>query len=407
MLDNPPLLRRRREDRPNRFRRGVFLLPSLFTVANLFCGYACVVYSTRSDFDTAALFIGIAMVLDTLDGFFARLTHSSSAFGVELDSLADVVSFGLGPAILAFTWGLWPLERLGWAAGFLYVTAAAMRLARFNVQSSTTTASTDKRYFVGMPSPAAASVIASTVYLYPYGLQERQAALPALAMVLVPAFLMVSTIRFRSVKAIDVGWRRSYFALFLGAVALALVASHPRLALVVLSYTYTGDGPDHVGLYPPAASPGRACCRRRPHPRIERASVLTATTTCRAERAHGYTSKIRRSEDPKEVGLATFGFSSTGSKPRWPDCAARSGVDDDRETQAPQIQEAFVFSDRRLTPTAANGRRPAAPNTQIATSGFKTLPVDDRAEIAEDLTRRTQRPPKKRRVKRVPSIAGA
>ena len=239
MLDNSPRLRRRREDRPNRFRRGVFLLPSLFTVANLFCGYACVVYSTRSDFDTAALFIGIAMVLDTLDGFFARLTHSSSAFGVELDSLADVVSFGLGPAILAFTWGLWPLERLGWAAGFLYVTAAAMRLARFNVQSSTTTASTDKRYFVGMPSPAAASVIASTVYLYPYGLQERQAALPALAMVLVPAFLMVSTIRFRSVKAIDVGYRRTYTALFLGAIAIFLIASHPRIALVVLSYSYT------------------------------------------------------------------------------------------------------------------------------------------------------------------------
>ena len=241
MVDRGPLqLRRRREDRPNRFRRGVFLLPSLFTVANLFCGYACVVYSTRSDFDTAALFIGIAMVLDTLDGFFARLTNSSSAFGVELDSLADVVSFGLAPAILAFTWGLWPLERLGWAAGFLYVTAAAMRLARFNVQSSTTTGSTDKRYFVGMPSPAAAGVIASTVYLYPYGLQEPRAALPALAMVLVPGFLMVSTIRFRSVKAMDVGWTRSYFSLFLGAVAIALIASHPRLALVVLSYTYTG-----------------------------------------------------------------------------------------------------------------------------------------------------------------------
>jgi CDP-diacylglycerol---serine O-phosphatidyltransferase len=217
----------------------VFLLPSLFTVANLFCGYACVVYSTRSDFDTAAVFIGIAMVLDTLDGFFARLTNSSSAFGVELDSLADVVSFGLAPAILAFTWGLWPLERLGWAAGFLYVTAAAMRLARFNVQSSTTTASTDKRFFVGMPSPAAAGVIASTVYLYPYGLQEPEAALPALAMVLVPGFLMVSTIRFRSVKAIDLGWTRSVSRLFVGAVALALVALHPRYALVALSYTYT------------------------------------------------------------------------------------------------------------------------------------------------------------------------
>ena len=230
---NNPL--RRSSDRPARFKRGVYLLPSMFTVANLFCGYACVVYSTQADFDTAALFIGIAMVLDTLDGFVARLTRSSTAFGVQLDSLADVVSFGLAPAILAFTWGLWPLRRLGWAAGFIYVTAAAMRLARFNIQ---TAAATDKRYFVGLPSPAAAAVIASTVYLYPYGLQERQAALPALAMVLVPALLMVSTIRFRSIKAMDVGWRRSYVALFIVAVAFALIAAHPRVSLVVLSYTY-------------------------------------------------------------------------------------------------------------------------------------------------------------------------
>ena len=226
---------RRRTDQPLRFRRGVYLLPSLFTVANLFCGYACVVYATRADFETAALLIGIAMVLDTLDGFFARLTNSSSAFGVQLDSLADVVSFGLAPAILAFTWGLWPLQRLGWAIGFLYVTAAAMRLARFNIQ---TTAAGDKRYFAGMPSPAAAAVIVSTVYLFPAGLQEWRQALPALAMVLVPALLMVSTIRFRSVKAIDVGWRRSYLALFLAAVIIALIATQPRVALVVMAYTY-------------------------------------------------------------------------------------------------------------------------------------------------------------------------
>jgi CDP-diacylglycerol--serine O-phosphatidyltransferase len=226
---------RRRGDQPRRFRRGVFLLPSLFTVGNLFCGYACVVYATRADFDTAALFIGIAMVVDTLDGFFARLTNTATAFGVQLDSLADVVSFGLAPAILAFTWGLWPLKRLGWAAGFIYVAAAAMRLARFNIQ---TASATDKRYFVGLPSPAAAAVIAATVYLFPFGLQDQETALPALAMVLVPALLMVSTIRFRSVKAIDVGWRRSYFVLFLAAVTLALIASHPRIALVVLAYAY-------------------------------------------------------------------------------------------------------------------------------------------------------------------------
>ena len=228
-------LRRRREDRPHRFRRGVFLLPSLMTVGNLFCGYACVVYATRGDFDTAAVLIGIAMVLDTLDGFLARLTNSSSAFGVELDSLADVISFGLAPAILAFTWGLWPLGRVGWAAGFVYVTAAAMRLARFNIQTGSTT---DKRYFAGLPSPAAGGVIASTVYMYPWGLQDPRAAVLALPMVIVPGFLMVSTIRFRSIKAIDVGWRRSYVALFLGAVFIALVASHPRYALVAMAYTY-------------------------------------------------------------------------------------------------------------------------------------------------------------------------
>jgi CDP-diacylglycerol--serine O-phosphatidyltransferase len=234
VLDSLPL-RRRKDDRPHRFKRSVYLLPSMFTVGNLFCGYACIVYSTQGDFDIAALFIGFAMVLDTLDGFVARLTKSSTAFGVELDSLADVVSFGLAPAILAFSWGLWPLRRLGWAAGFIYVTAAAMRLARFNIQTAT---AIDKRYFVGMPSPAAAAVIASTVYLYPYGLQDRQMALPALAMVLVPAFLMVSTLRFRSVKAIDVGWHRSYIALFVLAIAMALIASHPRITLVVLSYSY-------------------------------------------------------------------------------------------------------------------------------------------------------------------------
>jgi len=234
VLGSPPP-HRRREDRPARFRRGVFLLPSLFTIGNLFCGYACVVYATRADFDTAALFIGIAMVVDTLDGFFARLTNSSTAFGVELDSLADVVSFGLAPAILAFTWGLWPLQRVGWAVGFLFVSAAALRLARFNIQTGNVT---DKRYFVGMPSPAAASVIASTVYLYPYGLHDRRRALLALAMVLVPALLMVSTLRFRSVKAIDVGWRRSYLVLFLAAVVLVLIAAHPRVALVTLSYAY-------------------------------------------------------------------------------------------------------------------------------------------------------------------------
>ena len=158
------VFRRRARPRPPRqLRRGVYLLPSMFTVGNMFCGYACVVYAMRGEYATAAPFLGLAVVLDMLDGPIARLTGASSPFGLEFDSLADVVSFGLAPAILVFSWGLEPLGRLGWAAGFIYVTAAAMRLARFNIQS----AGADKRFFVGMPTPAAAGVLVSTVFAYP------------------------------------------------------------------------------------------------------------------------------------------------------------------------------------------------------------------------------------------------
>ncbi len=228
-------LRRSRDQPRRRFRRGVYLLPSLLTLGNLFCGYACVVYAMRGEFETAAPFIGFAVVLDILDGRIARMTGTTSEFGVQFDSLADVISFGIAPAILSFAWGLQPLGRLGWAAGFLFVSAAAMRLARFNIQSA---AGGDKRYFVGMPSPAAAGVLAATVFAYPYGLYDYRAALPVLAMVLVPAILMVSTIRFRSFKTIDLQMRRQYTVLIFIAAAIMAIATHPRFVLVVLAYSY-------------------------------------------------------------------------------------------------------------------------------------------------------------------------
>jgi CDP-diacylglycerol--serine O-phosphatidyltransferase len=229
----PHPLRRRTIHQRRRFRRGVYLLPSVFTLGNMFCGYICIVYSIRGDFETAAPFIAFSVLLDILDGRIARLTGSTSAFGLEFDSLADVVSFGVAPAILTVSWGLTPLGRLGWAAGFIFVTAGAIRLARFNIQSST-----DKRYFVGMPIPAAASVPASTVYVYPAGLQDVGAALPALALMIVPAVLMVSTIRFRSFKSIDLQARRSYTVLLLLALVLVAVATHPRWTLLVVAYAY-------------------------------------------------------------------------------------------------------------------------------------------------------------------------
>jgi CDP-diacylglycerol--serine O-phosphatidyltransferase len=228
-------LRRAGDRRPTRLRRGVSLLPSLFTMGNLFCGYACVVYAMRGEFETGAMLIGVAIVLDLLDGRIARLTGTSSDFGLQFDSLADVISFGMAPAVLAFQWGLSSLGRLGWAAGFFFVAAAALRLSRFNIQSAS---GGDKRYFVGMPSPPAAGILAATVYLYPTGLTDYRAALPVLAMVLVPAILMVSTIRFRSFKTIDLQVRRSYTVLLLMAAGLMLIATHPRIVLVVMAYSY-------------------------------------------------------------------------------------------------------------------------------------------------------------------------
>lgn len=215
-------------------RRGVYLLPSLFTMANLFCGYACIIHAMHREFHTAAGFIGIAIVLDMLDGRIARMTGTTSAFGLEFDSLADVVSFGVAPAVLSFAWGLQPLGRLGWAAGFLFVAAAAVRLARFNIQSG----SQDKRYFVGMPSPPAAGVPAATVFAFPYGLEGSGEAVLVLAMVIVPALLMVSTVRFRSFKTFDLRLRRSYPVLFLLALGLAVLVAQPEATLLTMAYAY-------------------------------------------------------------------------------------------------------------------------------------------------------------------------
>lgn len=225
---------RRRNPEARRFRRGMYLLPSLFTLANLFCGYACVIFATRGEFATAAPFIGIAVVLDMLDGRIARLTGATSDFGREFDSLADVVSFGMAPAVLGYSWGLSAYGRLGWAVGFVFVSAAAIRLARFNIQS---TSNPDKRYFVGMPSPAAAGVPAATVFAYPAGLTDWYAFL-ALPMLLVPALLMVSTIKYRSFKTFDLGRRRPVNGLIIAALGIAAIATIPQWTLLTIAYAY-------------------------------------------------------------------------------------------------------------------------------------------------------------------------
>ena len=230
----------RRGDQPRaRLRRGVYLLPSLMTLGSMFCGYTCIVHAIHGEFESAAPYIGFAIILDMLDGRIARMTGTTSAFGVEFDSLADIISFGVAPAILSFAWGLTSLGRLGSAAGFLFVAAAAIRLARFNIQSA---GGGDKRYFVGMPSPAAASIPAATVFAYPWGLYDYRQALLALVMVLVPALLMVSTIRFRSFKTFDSQTRRPYTVLIFIAAGIMLIATHPRFVLVLMAYGYLAFG---------------------------------------------------------------------------------------------------------------------------------------------------------------------
>ena len=190
-----------------RFQRGVYLLPGMLTVGNMFCGWACIVYAMRGDYATAAPFVAFAMILDTLDGRVARMTGATSEFGVEFDSLADVISFGVAPAILVFTWGLESLGRLGWAIGFLFVTAAAMRLARFNIQGK----GGDRRYFIGMPSPAAAGVLAATVSTpIPGGLDSviRRSWCSRCLSCWRRRRLMVSRIRYRSFNALIPGRRQ-------------------------------------------------------------------------------------------------------------------------------------------------------------------------------------------------------
>ena len=229
---------RRQPAQVRRVRRGAFLLPSMFTVANMFCGWACIVYAMRGDFVTAAPFIGFAMVLDLLDGRIARATGATSDFGVEFDSLADIVSFGVAPATLVFAWGLEPLGNFGWAVAFLWLTAVAVRLARFNIQDK----EGDKSCFIGLPSPAAAGVPAATVFAVPEGLSEVATVFGALAIVFLPALLMVSRLRFRSFSALIPGRRRSYSTPLFIATVIAAIAAQPQIVLVAMAYSYLGSG---------------------------------------------------------------------------------------------------------------------------------------------------------------------
>jgi CDP-diacylglycerol--serine O-phosphatidyltransferase len=222
-----------------RLSRGLFILPTLFTVGNLFCGYLSVWCSIRGTFQTAAILIIAAAVLDMLDGRIARLTNSASRFGEEYDSLADLVSFGVAPAVLAYSWGLADFHRLGWMASFLFVVCGSMRLARFNIQTRVA----DKKYFIGLPIPAAAGTIASLVLATPERLVERFWMAGLLVLTVVLSYLMISTLRYRSFKDLDLRRQRRAWILPVIALVFAVIAYRPAATLLVIALVFAASGP--------------------------------------------------------------------------------------------------------------------------------------------------------------------
>ncbi len=221
-------------------RKGIYILPNLFTTGCLFAGFYGIVSTTNSDFRTAAIWVLISSIFDGLDGKVARLTGTSTKFGVEYDSLADLVAFGVAPGLLMYCWALKPFGRLGWVAAFLFVACGALRLARFNVQVNTV----ESKRFVGLPIPAAASMVSATVLLFHYfgwpGSYKKHAIL---VLIFLLAFLMVSNFRYYSFKDPEVIKRQPFAFLVLAVLMLVIIAAAPVVMLFILFLAYILSGP--------------------------------------------------------------------------------------------------------------------------------------------------------------------
>jgi CDP-diacylglycerol--serine O-phosphatidyltransferase len=247
------LRRRPWQELRDRRRQGIFLFPSLLTTGNLFCGFFSLLLAVDHRFTEAALVILVAMVMDLLDGRVARLIKATSQFGVEYDSLADVISFCVAPAFLLYAFALQPLGRAAWLGAFLFVVCGALRLARFNVQTAA-----DRRFFVGLSTPAAAGVVASVVILLG-GNPPSQTVRVAIAMATyVLALLMVSTFRYWSFKEVDFARRRPVETLLVVVLAAMIVATMHEIFLFLVFGGYALSGPIRrlvVGRPPAAALP--------------------------------------------------------------------------------------------------------------------------------------------------------
>jgi CDP-diacylglycerol--serine O-phosphatidyltransferase len=219
--------------------KGIYLLPNLFTTGALFSGFYAIVVSMSGQFEAAAIAIFAAMILDGLDGRVARLTNTTSSFGLQYDSLADMVSFGVAPAIVVLNWGLLSMDKLAWAASFAYVACVALRLARFNTQ----TEFTDKRFFIGLASPAAAAIVASVIWVWHDAVVSPVfASIMAIVMVVL-GLLMVSNCKYNSFKGVDLKGRVPFAVMLLVIFAFVLIASNPPMVLLAIVLIYGLSGP--------------------------------------------------------------------------------------------------------------------------------------------------------------------
>ncbi|WP_286235277.1 CDP-diacylglycerol--serine O-phosphatidyltransferase [Thalassotalea sediminis] len=225
---------------PNSPNRGIYLLPNLLTTAGLFSGFFAVVSSMNGHFESAAIAIFIAMIFDGLDGRVARMTNTQSEFGAEYDSMADMVSFGIAPGLVAYNWALSDMGKFGWLAAFVFVAAAALRLARFNTQVGVA----DKRYFQGLASPAAAGVVASIVWLgTEYQINGHDYGFIIGLITITSGLLMVSNFRYNSFKEVDWKGKVNFIVVLLIVLVFVIVAASPAELLSAIFVLYAASGP--------------------------------------------------------------------------------------------------------------------------------------------------------------------
>ncbi|MGD0586862.1 MAG: CDP-diacylglycerol--serine O-phosphatidyltransferase [Oryzomonas sp.] len=235
-----PELSEKRVEKAESIKKGIYILPNLFTTGSMFAGFYSMVASLNGNFEVAALWIFASAVFDGLDGKVARLTGTTSKFGVEYDSLADLVSFGVTPGLMMYAWALKPFGRLGWLAAFLFVVCGALRLARFNVQVNTV----ESKRFVGLPIPAAASMVAATVLLFHhFGWPSSYKRLAIIVLIYLLAFLMVSSFRYYSFKDPALIKRQPFGFLLLAVVLLIVVAAEPAAMTFTIMLCYVMSGP--------------------------------------------------------------------------------------------------------------------------------------------------------------------